>query len=230
MARALAREGRHDEARKYDFAPSTYVLPVDFGVFVEEFKKSPPSATWIMKPINKAQGKGIFLFSKLSQINDWRRDARWKPDAAAAGEVAAAAETYVVQRYADAPLLVGGKKFDVRIYVLVTSYAPLVVYLHREGFARFTSSRDNRSLKSLGDNDLHLTNVAVQKTQPGNDSDAGCKWPLRSLRLHLISRFGAAATDTVFHDMEQLCVRSLPAVQKAIVNAEHWCVVCMTQP
>ena len=87
-----------------------------------------------------------------------------------------------MQRYIENPLLVGGKKFDLRIYVLVTSYSPLTVYMYRAGFARFSSYRYNTHAKNLGDNYLHLTNVAVQKTQPGSDSDAGCKWPLRSAR------------------------------------------------
>jgi hypothetical protein len=26
---------------------------------------------WIMKPTGKSQGKGIFLFNKLSQISQW---------------------------------------------------------------------------------------------------------------------------------------------------------------
>lgn len=48
-------------------------------MFVEEFKRS-PGAVWIMKPIGRAQGRGIFLFSKLSQISEWKKDHRWKAD------------------------------------------------------------------------------------------------------------------------------------------------------
>lgn len=46
-----------------------------------------------------------------------------------------------MQRYIDNPLTIGGKKFDLRIYVMVVSYNPLTVYLYRDGFARFTSNR-----------------------------------------------------------------------------------------
>lgn len=58
-----------------DFVPVTFMLPADYNLFVEEFRKS-PSSTWIMKPCGKAQGKGIFLINKLSQIKKWSRDSR----------------------------------------------------------------------------------------------------------------------------------------------------------
>lgn len=66
------------------------------------------------------------------QISDWRRDHTWAPgQAQAKEEEEEKAETYLAQRYVDAPYLVGGKKFDLRIYALVVSYSPLRIYLYR---------------------------------------------------------------------------------------------------
>lgn len=104
--------------------------------------------------IGRSQGKGIFLFNKLSEIEEWS-DAPSQP------------EPYIVQRYIQLPLLLGGKKFDLRLYTLVTSHNPLVIYIYRSGFGRFTHSRyDTHDLNSLSS---HLTNVAVQKNTQGYD-------------------------------------------------------------
>ncbi|PNG99127.1 putative tubulin polyglutamylase TTLL9, partial [Tetrabaena socialis] len=101
--------------------------PSEYRMFVEEFKRS--GGVWIMKPTGRAQGQGIFLFNKLSQISDWRRDHTWKPGQEPQ-EGDEGPETYLAQRYLEAPYLVGGKKFDLRIYALVTSYSPLRIFLH----------------------------------------------------------------------------------------------------
>ena len=36
---------------------------------------------------------------------------------------------------------IGGKKFDMRLYTLVTTFSPLKAYTYRRGFARFTNTR-----------------------------------------------------------------------------------------
>ncbi|XP_059836400.1 probable tubulin polyglutamylase TTLL9 isoform X4 [Hypanus sabinus] len=68
----LEREHGKLEAAKCDFFPKTFELPVEYHLFVEEFKKN-PGITWIMKPVARSQGKGIFLFRRLKDIMEWRK-------------------------------------------------------------------------------------------------------------------------------------------------------------
>ncbi|MGH0189539.1 UNVERIFIED_CONTAM: hypothetical protein FKN15_036465 [Acipenser sinensis] len=132
----LEREAGTQEAAKCDFFPRTFELPCEYHLFVEEFKRSPGS-TWIMKPVARSQGKGIFLFRKLKDIMDWKKDGNRSEDQKDETQV----ESYVAQRYIENPYLIGGRKFDLRVYVLVTSYVPLKAWLYRDGFARFSLTR-----------------------------------------------------------------------------------------
>ena len=213
-----------------------------------------------MKPIGGAQGKGIFLFNKLSQIADWKKDHRWKADNPQA-------ETYVVQRCLETPnpnpnpnpkpnlspnpnptpnqvhrepdadrreevrpaagraghLVHAAAGVRVPLPLppplplplpLTLPLTPLQVYVYRNGFARFSSFRYNSNVKNIGDSYVHLTNAAVQKTAPGFDKAAGCKWGLRNLKLYLIGKYGAARTDQLFREIEEVATYPLTLIRQ----------------
>ncbi len=74
------------------------------------------------------------------------------------------------------PLLLDGFKFDLRIYVLVTSVNPLEVFLYKEGFGRFSTVPFTLDPNVKANKFVHLTNVSINKHNQSselNDKDSG---------------------------------------------------------
>eukprot|EP00752_Nemacystus_decipiens_P018709 g16773.t1 len=205
----LIGRGELAEAKAYSFFPVTFELPKDYALFAEEFKES--GGIWVMKPSGAAEGRGIFLFTKLSAVQAWakphltRRMKRHDP---------AKPASYVVQRYISNPYLVGGKKFDLRIYVLVTSFRPLTVYIYRDGFAKFSSARFSTDHAHLQNELMHLTNHAVQR----RGKAVGNKWRLKKFKIYVAMRHGRKAMDKLFWDIQALVVRTVRAVDRLVIH------------
>jgi hypothetical protein len=125
---------------------------------------------WIVKPPAGCKGIGIRLVTDPStQIKE--------------------RAIVVVSRYIDKPCLINQTKFDLRLYVAVTSFNPLRVYLHEHGLARFcTVKYTNKSRKNRF---RHLTNYSLNKNNPefkraqGDADDEGHKWSIRAVWEHL---------------------------------------------
>ncbi|KAG9396930.1 Tubulin-tyrosine ligase/Tubulin polyglutamylase [Carpediemonas membranifera] len=196
-----------------DFLPESFLLPADYSLFVEEYKRR-PNAVWIMKPTGKAQGRGIFIINKLSQVKRW-----------ASSRVVGSKDAYLACRYIDNPLLVGGKKFDLRLYVAVTSYKPLRAYIYQQGFCRFCTIRYTPAASDLDNMLVHLTNVAIQKHGSEYNSQNGGKWSIENLKLFVESSYGRAKADQMFSDIQSVIIHSLKAVQPVMVSDRH-CFEC----
>lgn len=101
----------------------------------------------------------------------------------------------MVSRYIDNPLILFGHKFDLRIYVVVTSFDPLRVYIYREGLARFASEKySNEAFTDEKSKFSHLTNYSINKNnenyiqnENAQDDDSGYKWSLTALCSHFES-------------------------------------------
>eukprot|EP00767_Chilomastix_cuspidata_P004053 gnl/Chilomastix_cuspidata/4181.p1 GENE.gnl/Chilomastix_cuspidata/4181~~gnl/Chilomastix_cuspidata/4181.p1 ORF type:complete len:517 (+),score=179.70 gnl/Chilomastix_cuspidata/4181:462-2012(+) len=113
-----------------------------------------PQNLWIVKPIGFNRGKGITVVETVEKARDWiNRGVR--------GEIAGTGrpvKRWLVQKYIERPLLVRGRKFDLRMYGLVTGKGD--AFFYRDGYVRMSSTPF--SLECL-DASIHLTNNAVQK-------------------------------------------------------------------
>mmetsp|Transcript_30603 Transcript_30603/g.77050 ORF Transcript_30603/g.77050 Transcript_30603/m.77050 type:complete len:398 (+) Transcript_30603:26-1219(+) len=208
----LDRNGRSEFD---EIVPVTFTLPTDYPLFAEEFRRVEAEqggrSLWIMKPCAKCQGVGIFLISKISQIKKW---ASRNGDATGSNQ-------YVVSRYIEHPLLVGGRKFDLRIYVLVAGYNPLRAYVHRQGFARFCTAKYSSNIADVDNVLMHLTNVSVQKQADEYNEEHGGKWHIKNLRLYLQAACGLEMTEKLFQQIRSLIYHSLKACQSVIINDKH---------
>ena len=70
-------------------------------------------------------------------------------------------QDYVAQKYINNPFLVNGRKFHLRLYLVITSMQPLHALLHREGLVLFAASNYSSSVESFQDLNIHLTNAAI---------------------------------------------------------------------
>ena len=112
----------------------------------------------IVKPSESCQGKGIFFINDVEKLRDQLgldHLNRSKNNQQL---------NYVVQRYVPNPYLLDGLKFDLRLYVLVTSCHPLTIFWHKEGIARFATQPYSISKgKDQMPEKAHLTNYAINK-------------------------------------------------------------------
>ncbi|CAM9817284.1 unnamed protein product, partial [Hapterophycus canaliculatus] len=207
----VARKGRLaqnlDRMRRkfpheYSFYPRTWVLPVEWGAFKTEFDASGKTTrTFIIKPDSGCQGRGIFLTQDLGRVDPM--------------------ESQVAQLYVQKPLLIEGFKFDLRLYILVTSVIPLRVYAFKDGLTRFCTEEYARAAgENLGRRCMHLTNYAVNKSSENfiaNDhadrDDLGSKRSLRWLLGWIASeRGGQEKADVLWRKMGEAIIKTLISV------------------
>ncbi|NWH82829.1 TTL10 polyglycylase, partial [Piaya cayana] len=124
------------------------------------FKLCKEEQIWICKPGSSNQGRGIFLFKTPSAINTVRAKLCSTNEYLIDKNMSyRAPQARIVQRYIEKPLLLEGKKFDVRSYLLVACTAPYVLFF-AQGYVRLTCLNYDAASDDLT---VHLTNQYMQK-------------------------------------------------------------------
>lgn len=170
--------------------PTSFVLPQDrdaLETLAATARSSRSAKTyWIAKPEKAFGGSGIVVFradsiefqqfvqserSALSVSRESKQGSEGKSYGSAACPSSATARQTgtVVQQYVHQPMLVGGYKFHIRVYICVTQLRPRpVAFVHTEGLVGFSTkpfSLDSTTLGADFDPLVHLTNTAVNITK-----------------------------------------------------------------
>lgn len=195
ISRFIAKFG-HGE---FGFIPTTYILPRDRRLLKENWHNN---ETFILKPVASARGIGIKILNKFEQVPRKR--------------------AVVVQKYIKNPLLINELKWDLRIYVYVSSFSPLIAYIFEDGLVRFATDRFSMNTKRRF---VHLTNYSVNKKSknfhPNHNADeaVGHKWSLRVLWSKL-EEMGYRKNE-IWQDIKDIVLKTLIASEGHIVTQLH---------
>lgn len=141
---------------EYEIAPTTYILPEDYKRFCQDREQQNFKSIYILKPAASSCGRGIRVIGKKQFVSNKKN-------------------SYIVSKYLSKPHLIRGFKYDLRVYVLVTSFEPLKIYLFQEGLVRLATVPYSTSKSSLKQRFVHLTNYSVNKKaetyQKNNNTD-----------------------------------------------------------
>ena len=175
--------------KRFDFVPRTWTLPCQLSDVTDVLNSNnlgrtarvaarkrreageppipvdpslpPKTRTFIVKPSRGLQGRGIYLAQRPTDL----QMCPLAPGGAAVSHGAA-----VVQDYVDDPLTIEGRKFDLRLYMLLRSVDPPVAYLCDHGMVRLCAEvYEKPKRKNLADACMHLTNYAVNKKHANFD-------------------------------------------------------------
>lgn len=180
------------EATKY--MPNTYLLDnkLDFQRFREEYD---PKKLYIMKK-NTQRQKGLLIVNSLKEVEAKKDDY------------------VVVQELLQNPLLIDGRKTNLRFYLLVTCYkGQIEAYLYRDGFMYYTSAK---FVKGSTSHDINVTTGYI-------DREVYAKNPLTlgDLREYLNKR-SMRSGDLLMERVVHLMNRIIQAVSPKLIQQRHY--------
>lgn len=193
--------------KDFSFYPTTYTLPRDKHHMKKYFEPGGKSkSTYIVKPDGGCQGRGIFLTKKWSAIEEL-------------------STTHVAQRYISDPLLIDNKKFDLRIYVLITSCDPLRIYLFQDGLVRLCTQDFSKPTSSNMENTcMHLSNYSINKRSEdfnGTEDVTGSSGSKRSVKWFLQwlgDEKGHEEAEKLWCKIGHICVKTMLSIEPILVR------------
>jgi len=126
-------------------------MPNQYGMY-RKYHKKHKSKCFVSKVTSGSQGYGVRILQSPKDLDATTIGGR--PDL----------DEKVVQEYLTDPFILNGKKHDMRIYVAIVNFNPLVAFINEEGLVRFcTQDYEAPSKKNKNNENVHFTNYSLNK-------------------------------------------------------------------
>ena len=184
---------------EYNYIAETYFYPEEKDKIENLLKdyKVTPDDLWLIKPKSGSLGHGIRIFLTLDDIP----------------------KEFLLTRYINPPHLINKKKYDFRIYILITGLAPFRMYMYTEGLVRFASEEYSTDIKDLKENYRHLTNISLNKknlksfvTATDVDTEEGNRWSFQAYKEYC--KRNNIDFDYIFEQMKDNSIKAFISVHK----------------
>ncbi|ORX42264.1 TTL-domain-containing protein [Piromyces finnis] len=131
----------------FTYMPETYIFKSlkEYNVKFKDYHISKDNL-WLVKPRYLYGGKGIYFLKNINEVKKGN----------------------IITKYISNPLLINNRKFDIRLYLLVTGHNPLKIYIFDEGLVRLSSEEYNLDINDLDNRFKHLTNTSINKKNRKN--------------------------------------------------------------
>ena len=100
----------YNHPKDYNITPVHYVFPEDYLLFQADKDREKEDTFYILKPVASSCGRGIKVINAKTKIPN--------------------RTGYLASKYIANPHLINSYKYDLRVYVLVTTFSPLRVYMY----------------------------------------------------------------------------------------------------
>ena len=159
---------------EYNYMPDKFILPQDRDIVQEKMKEYNIfnlKEIYIVKPLASTHGKGVRILTDTTTVPT----------------------KGILEKYIYNPHLIKKRKYDMRIYVLVTGFRPLKIYIYDNGLVRFCSEKYTTDADKFNNNYIHVTNYSVSKAleilhKGEQDIDYEIKWSLLALKGYFLEK------------------------------------------
>ena len=183
--------------------PETFNFPEQKEIIEKKFRdyKLNFSDLWLVKPSGLYGGLKTEIMKSLYSIK---------------------LTNFVITKYIIDVNLINGKKYDLRLYVLLSGLKPLRIYFFKEGYVRIATEKYSIDENSIQNIYIHLTNIILNRRNKNykypksfNDTEAN-EWNIFTYKNHL-KKYNIE-WDDIREKINDLIIKSIISVQRNLTE------------